>query len=91
MYNKRSALAHLSQNYKKIGHPIAYSGISKIFDYYKGVLSVKDIENYLSQVLSYSIHKETTAQVVNPTFKYFKRFQVCIHIFVESLRKFTKM
>lgn len=65
-------LEDLERNYTNIGHPIAYSGINTIYSFYNGILKKKEIEKFLSTNFAYTLHKETTKQKVNPTFKYFR-------------------
>ena len=81
-----AALLDLKENYTKLGHPLFHSGITKIYKYYKGKdirLSIKDIEDFLSTVYSYTVSKFTRKSKINPTFKHFKRyqFQVCTQSF----------
>ena len=49
---KPEALADLKANYHNLGHPIAFSGISKIQKYYNNVLSATDVENFLASLNS---------------------------------------
>ena len=63
----------LKKNYTNLKSEIAYSGIKNIYDYYQGVLSVKQIEDFLSTNYAYTRHKQTKKlrRGTNPTFKYF--------------------
>ena len=73
--DKGAALAHLSENYEKIGHPIAFSGKSALKNYYQ-VLSNKEIEDFLSSSYTYNVHRETKRPKYNPTFVYELRYQL---------------
>ena len=46
--NKEAALADLKKQYGTPGAPLAFGGINLIKRYYGNALSVKDIENFLS-------------------------------------------
>ena len=47
----------LRLNYKTPGHPIAFSGITNIYNYYKRKLSQNKIKEILSTIESYTLHK----------------------------------
>ena len=65
----------LKENYTKPGHPIAYSGIQQIYNYYKGKISIKKIQEFLSGNESYTLHREFHKQKRNTSFTHFKRYQ----------------
>ena len=48
----------LKQNWMNKNKKYAYSGISKIYEYYKGSLPVKKIEKELAGLSTYTRHKE---------------------------------
>lgn len=77
---KEEALTHLENNYTKPGSPIAFSGISSLLKYYKGVLTGKEIAEVLFKFVSYSRHKETHKIERNPFFIYKKRQQFQIDL-----------
>ena len=52
--NPAECLGHLKENYTKLGSKIAYSGVSNIYDFYQGVLSVNEIEKFLSTNYAYT-------------------------------------
>ena len=60
-YNReiQNPLQHLKENYKNAKHPIAFSGISNIYNYYDGKLSQKQIKSYLSTENAYTLHKKS--------------------------------
>ena len=69
-------LLELKQAYSNPENPEAYSGIVKIHQLYNGALSVKQIKDFLNSKPAYITHKEVKKlKYVNPTFKYFKRYQ----------------
>ena len=59
MENKEELLQYLRTNYFKLGHPLYYSGISKIYFLFKGRLSIEDIENFLQRQDSYTGYKKS--------------------------------
>lgn len=61
-------------NYKMPGHPIAFSGINTIYNYYNRLLSLDKIKNILSQIEGYTLHKEYRSAQRNPTYSHFKRY-----------------
>jgi len=65
----------LRNNYNKPGHPIAFSGIQNIYDYYKGNLSVNQIKDILSGIENYTLHREYKKGQRNPSYSHFKRNQ----------------
>lgn len=75
MLSRRKALQELYENYNKPGHPIAFSGAQKIYLYFKKVLSLKDIDNFLQSQVVYSLHRENRIRPKKhiPTFAYVKR------------------
>jgi hypothetical protein len=65
----------LKKNYTIPGHPIAFSGINNIYEYYKGLLNKEKIKEILSGAESYTIHKEYHKGQRNPSYSHFKRNQ----------------
>jgi transposase InsO family protein len=65
----------LQENYNKPGHPIAFSGINNIYDYYKGRLSKDKIKNILAGIENYTLHREYHKSQRNPSYSHFKRNQ----------------
>lgn len=65
----------LKENYKKPGHPIAYSGINTIYKYYGGRLPLSKIKQILASIESYTLHREFHKGVRNTSFSNFKRYQ----------------
>ena len=61
----------LKQNWVKLGSPISFAGISKIYHYYNKQIKIKDIERALSTIPTYSKFKQRKAiKVYNPSFIY---------------------
>ena len=58
MWNKEAALQVLKNNYKNIGHPIAFSNPNTIYNYFEKSIPLKEIENFLSEVNTYTLHRE---------------------------------
>jgi transposase InsO family protein len=65
----------LKANYNKPGHPIAFSGIQNIYNYYKGNLSLNEIKEILAGIENYTLHREYKKGQRNPSYSHFKRNQ----------------
>ena len=75
----RNPLEHLKSNYENIESPLYFSGITKIYQYYDGKLSKREIENFLRSNFTYSIYREwKNPRIKNPTYAYQLRFQVIV-------------
>ncbi len=72
---REEAEEDLKTNYTNAGHPIAFSGINNVYDYYKGLLSKDTIKNILSSAESYTLHREYHKGQRNPSYSHFKRNQ----------------
>lgn len=55
-YNE--AMKDLKENYRLPGHPISFMGITSIYRFYNGVLTKKQIKNFLHSTEIYSLTKE---------------------------------
>ena len=79
----------LIKNYTKIGHPIAFSAPSQIYNYYKGKISYKKIKDVLASIDSYTLHKQIKKpKPRNPTFVYEPRERWDIDLI--EIKKFAK-
>ena len=58
-FTTESAILHLKKYWNDITNPIAFSGIQKLYDFYKGKLSKSQIKVELSKFESYSLMSET--------------------------------
>lgn len=65
----------LKNSYTTPGHPIAFSGITNIYKYYRGKLSIERIKDILSTIENYSLHREYKRGQRNPSYSHFKRYQ----------------
>ncbi len=65
----------LMNNYNTPGHPIAFSGVQNIYDYYKGALSTGRIKDILYTIQNYTLHKEYKSGERNPSYSHFPRYQ----------------
>jgi hypothetical protein len=72
--NSEDAKNDLLKNYVKPGHPLAFSGVGNIYNYYNGKLTHKQILDILSSIESYTLHKNYRSGQRNPTFSHFKRY-----------------
>ena len=82
---------HLKENYKKPGHPIAFSGISNVYQYYNGNLSISKIKEILASIEAYTLHREFHKGIRNTSFSHFKRYQFQMDLVdIQSLSKYNK-
>jgi hypothetical protein len=65
----------LKTNYTNVGHPIAFSGITNVYNYYNGRIPLDRIKFLLSGKESYTLHREFHKNVRNISFSHFKRYQ----------------
>lgn len=65
----------LKQNYNSPGHPIAFSGINAIYNYYKGKLNHEKIKNVLSGIENYTLHREYHQGQRNISYSHFKGYR----------------
>ena len=71
---KESCLRDLSENYTNPIHPISFQSVDKIRKFYNSKLSDSEIRQFLSQIYSFTYHKETKKRkVYNPYFCYYPR------------------
>lgn len=63
------------RDYTTPGHPIAYSGINNVYNYYNRQVPLIKIKKLLSGNEGYTLHKELHKQQRNITYKHFKRYQ----------------
>lgn len=94
--NKKVTLArYLKNNWSKVGSPIAFAGVSKIYKYCRetlgGYVTKKQIEVILSSIPAYTKFKETKkARLYNPVFIYYVHQQWQIDItFVTNLAEWN--
>lgn len=85
-----NAIDDLKMNYKNPGHPIAFSGVNKIYEFYNGALTIKQIKEILSGIESYTLHREYHKNTRNTTYAYFKRYQFQMDLVeIQALSKFN--
>jgi transposase InsO family protein len=65
----------LKSNYNNPGHPIAFSGINNVYDYYQAKLSKTKIKDILAGIENYTLHREYHKSQRNPSYSHFKRNQ----------------
>lgn len=58
MWNKEDAIDALKTNYRKIGHPIAFSNVNTIFNYFDKTIPIDEIKDFLSTITTYQVHRE---------------------------------
>ena len=67
---------NLKEKWRTIGSPIAFAGISKIYNHYNKQISKKEIEHILSTFPTYTRHKEAKKiKRCNPFLLYYKHQQ----------------
>jgi len=79
-FTKEDCINHFKENYTKASHPIAFSGVSNIYRYYRGVLKISDIKNLLSHNESYTLRREYKKPSRNPSYSHYKRYQFQIDL-----------
>jgi transposase InsO family protein len=83
-------LEDLKTNYNTPGHPIAFSGVKNIYDFYGGKLKLEEIENVLASVHNYSLHREFHKGQRNISYSHYKRYQFQMDlVFIEALAPFN--
>ena len=70
-----SPLSHLKKNYENIKSPIFLNGVSKLYQFYNGRLSYKQIKDFLKTVDTYTLHKSSRTLKYNPSYSRYKRHQ----------------
>lgn len=78
--SKDECINHLKENYSNPAHPIAFSGVSKIFKYYRGFIKQKEIENVLASFDTYTLKRQFKRFQRNPNYAHFKRYQFQIDL-----------
>jgi len=68
-------LEYLKTNYRSPGHPIAFSGVQNVYNYFKGRLKVSTIKKALSELESYTLQREFHAGQRNPSYSHYKRYR----------------
>ena len=68
-------LTYLKANYKEPGHPLAFSGIQNIYNYFQGKLKKTDIKKALGEIESYTLQREFHSGKRNPSYSHFKRYR----------------
>ena len=84
------------RNYLSPSHPTSFSGVSQVYNYYRAhhpeyALSIPKVEKILSEVDSYTRHKESKTLLRNPTFIYRRRQQMQIDLVdVRHLKEYNR-
>jgi len=73
--SKEDYIDYLKTNYVNPGHPIAYSGINNVYNYFNGKLTIDEIRSVLYGVESYTLHREFHDETRNPSYSHFKRYR----------------
>ena len=71
--SEEECVQHLTKMYTKLRHPLFMSSAITIYDYYKGKLSIKKIEDFLSGIDSYTLHRLNKKPKRNFSYVYFWR------------------
>jgi len=81
----------LRQKWSTLGSPIAYGGISKIYEYYNKEISKNEIERILSTIPSYTKFKQRKkSNLHNPFFIYYRHQQWQIDItYITKLKEYN--
>jgi len=83
-------ITYLKENYRTPGHPIAFSGIQNVYNYFKGRLKLSQIKNALSEIESYTLQREFHSGKRNPSYSHHirNRWEVDL-IDVQALAQFN--
>jgi hypothetical protein len=88
--NKEECLQNLESKYTTPGHPMLFAGIDNIYQYYRKIIPKSEIEKFLSQLTTYTEHKEFHRSQRNPSFSHFKRYQFqCDLVDIDNLSKYN--
>jgi len=88
--DRATCLEDLKRSYIYPMHPVAFSGINTLYKYYQPHLTLEDIQNALSEIESYTLHKEFHKQPRNPSYSHYPRYQFQIDLIdVQSLAPFN--
>lgn len=72
--DKKSCLEDLQNNYTNPEHPVSFSSVDKIKNFYDHQIPTPDIKKFLSKIYSYTFHKSTKRRkIYNPYFCYYPR------------------
>ena len=71
--NENDCINDLKDKYVKLGHALFMSSPKFIYDYYNGILSLEKIEDYLSGIDSYTLHRLNKKPRRNYSYTYFWR------------------
>ena len=71
--SEAECLRHLEKNYLQLRHPLYLSSPKAIYDYFDGKLSMQKIEEYLSGIESYTLHRLNHKPKRNYSYVYFWR------------------
>jgi transposase InsO family protein len=87
---KDECITHLNENYHNPAHPIAFSGVTNIYKYYKGFLKPKEIEKILSSFDAHTLRREYKNLKRNPNYSHFKRYQFQVDLIdIQKLSKWN--
>ena len=91
MNETKNLLLYLEKNYGNINHELYHTGITKIYNYFNGKLSIAEIENFLSTNYTYTIYRQAKKpKPRNPTYVYKRRFQFQVDtISIEKLKRYN--
>jgi len=88
--DRDTCLEDLRRSYITQGHPISFSALNNIRRYYYPFLSVEDIENVLSEIESFTLHKEFHKHPRNPSYSHYPRYQFQMDLLdVQALAPFN--
>lgn len=85
---KKQALTDLKYQYNSPGEPLFMCGINAIKNYYKNILSTKDIQNFLARSRAYTTHFEFKKPVYNPF--YIRRLRQQFQLDLTEVSKISK-
>ena len=78
--DRDSCMDDLKVNYTNPSSPIFASGLTNVYNHYKGLIKLNDIKRFLASVENYTLHREYKNLERNPTYSYFRRYQFQIDL-----------
>ena len=85
---KKAALKELKRRYGKPGDPLYMTGIQRIKDHYKRILSTQEIRDFLAKSRTYTRHYEFKPVIHNPY--YIRRLRQMIQIDLIEISKMSE-
>ena len=76
IFNYKSAIYHLRNNYLNPKSGVSFAGINRIYDFYNKTIPINKIKEFLSKDNSYTLHSKSFKKQYNPSFIRYKSQQM---------------